>query len=294
MASAATGLDALLQTVTNSTLRNPVEPYLGSAWNYMTDNYPRFTIAVWFSVVLHELVYFGLCAPGFVAQFLPFMQKYKVQQDKPETFGQQWKCFKKLMFNHFCIQLPLMSMTYYYLEMMGIPYEYDKMPAWYMLCFQMVCCLVIEDTWHYWVHQLLHHRSIYKYVHKVHHHFQAPFGMVAEYAHPIETIVLGTGFFIGVFFMCNHLIMIWLWMTVRLLETIEVHSGYDFPYLNPLHLLPGYAGTKFHDFHHMNFNGNYASTFLWWDWLLGTDRQYKDYLKSSEDRRSKTTSKKTN
>ncbi|CAI8025336.1 Methylsterol monooxygenase 1 [Geodia barretti] len=130
MASVATGLDALLQTVANSTLRNPVEPYLGSAWNYMTDNYPRFTIAVWFSVVLHELVYFGLCAPGFVAQFLPFMQKYKVQQDKPETFGQQWKCFKKLMFNHFCIQLPLMSMTYYYLEMMGIPYEYDKMPAW--------------------------------------------------------------------------------------------------------------------------------------------------------------------
>ena len=52
----------------------------------------------------------------------------------------------------------------------------------------MVGCLILEDTWHYWVHQLLHHRSIYKYVHKVHHHFQAPFGMVAEYAHPIETV----------------------------------------------------------------------------------------------------------
>jgi hypothetical protein len=56
MASAATaGLDALLQTVANSTLRNPAEPYLAYAWNYMTDNYPRFTIAVWFSVVLHEV-----------------------------------------------------------------------------------------------------------------------------------------------------------------------------------------------------------------------------------------------
>ena len=64
----------------------------------MTDNYTRFTIAMWFSLVLHEvgfflsprflmlrklflqLVYFGLCAPGFLAQFLPFMQRYKVQQ----------------------------------------------------------------------------------------------------------------------------------------------------------------------------------------------------------------------
>ena len=52
----------------------------------------------------------------------------------------------------------------------------------------MVACLVVEDTWHYWMHRLLHHHSIYKYVHKVHHHFQAPFGMVAEYAHPVETV----------------------------------------------------------------------------------------------------------
>ena len=36
--------------------------------------------------------------------------------------------------------------------------------------------------------------------------------------------------------------MMWLWMTVRLLETVEVHSGYDFPYLNPLYIIPGYAG----------------------------------------------------
>lgn len=42
--------------------------------------------------------------------------------------------------------------------------------------------------------------------------------------------------------MCDHIILTWAWMFVRLLETIEVHSGYDFPYLNPLHLIPGYAG----------------------------------------------------
>lgn len=52
------GLDALLQTVTNSSLQNPVEPYFASAWNYMTDNYTRFTIAMWFSLVLHEVGFF--------------------------------------------------------------------------------------------------------------------------------------------------------------------------------------------------------------------------------------------
>ena len=113
-------------------------------------------------------------------------------------------------------------MSYFYLELMGVAYEYDKIPPWlafsttlmlvfkvtlttrteivnnlynknislsrYVLLFQMLCCLVLEDTWQYFAHRLLHHRSLYKHVHKMHHHFQAPFGMVAEYAHPIETV----------------------------------------------------------------------------------------------------------
>lgn len=58
----------------------------------------------------------------------------------------------------------------------------------YVILAQLFGCLAIEDTWHFFVHQLLHHRRLYKYIHKVHHHFQAPFGMVAEYAHWIETL----------------------------------------------------------------------------------------------------------
>lgn len=57
--------------------------------------------------------------------------------------------------------------------------------------------------------------------------------------------VLGTGFFIGVLAFCNHLVFLWVWMSVRLIETIDVHSGYDLP-LNPLHLIPGYAGRFVH------------------------------------------------
>lgn len=58
-------------------------------------------------------------------------------------------------------------------------------------------------------------------------------------------------------------------------------SGYDIP-LNPLHLIPFYAGARFHDFHHMNFVGNYASTFTWWDKLLNTDNQYNKYMQKKE------------
>ena len=41
---------------------------------------------------------------------------------------------------------------------------------------------------------------------------------------------------------------------------------------------PHLAGSKAHDFHHYNFNGNYSSTFTWWDKLFGTDSQYKEFM----------------
>lgn len=58
----------------------------------------------------------------------------------------------------------------------------------YVLLAQVLVCSVIEDTWHYWMHRALHDKRIYKYIHKVHHYYQAPFGMTAEYAHPAETL----------------------------------------------------------------------------------------------------------
>ena len=55
MANSGSVLLATLQRSTEFT--NPLEPYLASAWNYMTDTYEPFTIAMWFSVILHEVLY---------------------------------------------------------------------------------------------------------------------------------------------------------------------------------------------------------------------------------------------
>jgi methylsterol monooxygenase len=250
--------------------------YFEQAWTSMTDNYTEFQIATWGSLLIHEIVYFAICLPTFLCQFIPYMRRYKIQENRPETWETQWKCFKMLMFNHFCVQLPMILGTYTFTKMFGIPYEYAAMPAWYILAAQCFGCAVIEDTWHYFVHRAMHHKSVYKYVHKVHHHFNAPFGMTAEYAHPVETVVLGTGFFLGIIAFCNHVVLLWAWVVVRLIETCDVHSGYHF-WFNPLHLIPFYGGSFFHDYHHMKTLGNYSSTFTWWDRLFGTDEGFRQH-----------------
>ncbi|KAH9275125.1 hypothetical protein BASA83_002349 [Batrachochytrium salamandrivorans] len=64
-----------------------------------------------------------------------------------------------------------------------------------------------------------------------------------------------------------------VWLAVRLIQVVDSHSGYDFPWALR-HIFPFWAGSDFHDYHHMAFVGNYSSSFRWWDWMFGTDRAY--------------------
>ncbi|KAI6658532.1 Methylsterol monooxygenase 1 [Oopsacas minuta] len=254
--------------------------YFEQSWRFMIDNYSKFAIATWGSLLAHELAYFIISFPAFIFQFIPAMQKLKIQQDKPETWANQWKCLKLIIFSHLFIQLPMISTVFTYTEITGTPYDYESIPPWYKLLFKSLLCLLIEDCWHYFFHRILHHGSFYKYIHKVHHNFQAPFGLAAEYAHPIETIILGGGFFIGIVIFCDHLIFMWLWMCLRVIEAVDAHTGYN--HWQPLHLLPYYGGAHFHDFHHKIFVGNFSSTFTYWDKLFGTDHQYRKFCEESK------------
>jgi len=241
----------------------------------MCDNYTEFQIATYGSLIVQITFYFGTAIPGFLFQFMDFMKNYKVQKNKQHTLAEQWECLRRVAVAKSCIYLPLIMALFYAVKYLGlsVPYTYETMPAWYSILPRMLFCLICEDTWHFWAHRMLHHPKLY-WIHKLHHQFNVPFGLAAEYAHPLETIILGVGFFIPLPFVCNHLFIFWAWLAVRMLQTIEVHSGFYFPYFNPLYLLPGYGGVRFHDFHHSYFNANFASTFMWWDWLCGTSQPF--------------------
>lgn len=59
---------------------NPLQEPFKNAWGYMLDNYTKFQIATWGSLIVHEAIYFLFSLPGFLFQFIPYMRKYKIQK----------------------------------------------------------------------------------------------------------------------------------------------------------------------------------------------------------------------
>ncbi|KAJ1974416.1 C-4 sterol methyl oxidase [Dimargaris verticillata] len=246
-------------------------------WSAMFEGRDEWLVITVFSLVVHEVVYFGRFLPFWLCDHIPALRKYKIQ-DKDTTPAQLWKCFKGLMFSHTFIQLPLMMLFHPTGKMFGMKITEVPFPGWQEMAVQVGLFMVFEDAFHYWFHRALHYGPLYRYIHKQHHEFSTPFGLTAEYAHPIEILILGTGTIGGplLWVMATgdmHIFTVLTWIVLRLLQTVDSHSGYDFPW-SLRHFLPIWAGAEHHDYHHMAFVNNFSTSFRWWDYLCGTDTKF--------------------
>lgn len=261
---------AVLATTSCIALLGSPTPFVERAWRVMTANFSLLQISVFGSAVLHVALTLVLNIGPIVVQNTPHLQRYKIQKDKKPASMHDWtEVFLHIGASQLFVQLPLITGQYFFMEYFQIPFDWDSIPSVWSVAWRMALSLVVDDTWVYFGHRALHHKRIYKYIHKVHHTYQSPFAPDAEYEHPAETVILGVGFFTACMLFTNHLAVLWAWLYVRLLVTYDSHSGYDLP-LNIFHLLPAYNGAREHDWHHQFFTGNYAPTFVWWDQLFGT------------------------
>jgi methylsterol monooxygenase len=248
------------------------------------------------SFVMHEVVYFGRSLPWIIIDQIPYFKKYKIQevshtyreaqgrrtqaltplpsQQKMPTAREQWECAKLVLISHFTVELPQIwffhPMAQYCGLETGVPF-----PSLLTMAYQIAIFFVLEDAWHYWVHRAMHWGPLYKNIHKIHHQYSAPFGLAAEYASPIEVMVLGLGTVGTPILWCAitkdlHILTMYVWIALRVFQAIDSHSGYEFPW-SLHHFLPVWAGAHHHDVHHEKFIGNYSSSFTWWDWALDTE-----------------------
>jgi sterol desaturase/sphingolipid hydroxylase (fatty acid hydroxylase superfamily) len=244
---------------------------------------------------MHQIVFISInLAMTFIyLAKIPFFEQFKVNDkgwpwtlgDKPrgDFINQIKKTLKVLAVNHIVLAPILYILGY------GSAHKYMKsaigeIPPWYYIPIQLLGCMMIEDTMFYWVHRALHHPLLYGRCHKIHHEYKTTIGIASEYAHPIEYVIADAiPFTTGPLLLGLHYYVFWMWMVLRVGETVDGHCGYDFPW-SPYRLLPFSGSADVHDFHHSHNMGNFATFFTYWDDIMGTSAEYHKYLKKRADR----------
>ncbi|CDF40295.1 C-4 methyl sterol oxidase [Chondrus crispus] len=224
--------------------------------------------------ILHEVFYWGTYLPFLVLDLMPSFTRYKLQPSKPATRSAIAHCASRVLLNHVLLVLPIILLSHPLFSWLGCETSPSALPSLPTLLLQLAFFFLVEDWAFYWGHRALHSPFLYTHVHAVHHVHAAPFGIAAEYAHPFEVLFLGFATLLGPLLISPHLATIYVYLAARSVQTVECHSGYDLPY-SPRKWIPGYGGAEFHDHHHRVHSGNYSSTFIWADWLYGTDGAYR-------------------
>jgi len=258
----------------NSTVSLNIFEKLWAAWYAYMGNDVLATGIM--SMTVHELIYFGRALPWIIADAMPALfRRYKIQQEKIPSSWEQWQCALYVLLSHFTVEILQIWFFHPICTSFGLSYSVP-FPPLYKIAYQIAIFFVLEDTWHYWSHRLMHESSfLYRTVHKIHHQYSAPFGLAAEYASPIEVMMLGLGTVGSPILYCAvtkdlHILTVYLWIMCRLFQAIDAHSGYEFPW-SLHHFVPFWAGAEHHDVHHEKFVGNYSSSFRWWDYWMCTE-----------------------
>lgn len=205
---------------------------------------------------------------GFLSQFK--MSRKKAEEPNASLYKQ---LITQALVNHF-VTSPLIGwLLYPVVVWFGTPAATSALPVPSQLFILFCAAHSFNDVGFYWSHRLFHASFLYKTFHKQHHAFRGSVGAAAEFANPVEVVLANqiptVGLLLGI---GAHPLVQAVWLVLRLLQTYEVHSGYDFTdtWASRTGVLNG--GCSFHDHHHTANMGNFGAEHF--DWLFGTMDHY--------------------
>lgn len=147
------------------------------------------------------------------------------------------------------------------------------------LVFSFVLTLFFHDFYFYWTHRFMHHKKVFKYVHRVHHESTNPSPWAAYSFHPWEALIQAMVLPIMVFLFPLHPLIIFLFLTYMIIRNVIGHLGFEiFPKGFTKNKWLGWTtAVTHHNIHHERFNSNYGLYFSWWDrWMKTEDKRYHE------------------
>ena len=143
----------------------------------------------------------------------------------------------------------------------------------------VVFCLIIHDTYFYWMHRLLHHKKLFKLTHVVHHQSTNPSPWTAYSFHLLEAVTEGAVLLVLVFVLPLHPLSVVLFTVSSFVINVYGHLGYEVApkWFRRTWLFEVFNTSVHHNLHHSKFKGNYGLYFRVWDRIM--DTEHPDYVK---------------
>jgi len=178
----------------------------------------------------------------------PFFEQFKIQaepwpwqKDPAEWNTVLKKSLAMVAFNNI-FTLPFMIFLNIYFNNYEVmmSFEIEKLPDAKTLFTNIVFMMLLEDLGLHCAHKFFHIKWIYPYFHKMHHNYHTPVSVCGEYLHPIDFAVgsvIPAGIGAMILGKRLHFFTFLVYGIVRVGETGDAHSGYEFPW-SPWRILP--------------------------------------------------------
>jgi lathosterol oxidase len=233
-------------------------------------------IDVWPNIYLFDLLRYLIPASLFFLIFWVIakngLMHLFIQRTMPKS-KQLWKEFAYSMST--VVIFSLVGFGIYSAEHAGLTRIYHDISDYGItyLIVSLIVAIVFHDFYFYWTHRLMHHKKIFKYVHRVHHESTNPSPWAAYSFHPWEALIQAMVMPILVFSLPLHPLTAFSFLAYMIIRNVVGHLGFE--------ILPkGFTKNKWlnwntaithHNMHHEHFHNNYGLYFTWWDKLMKTE-----------------------
>ena len=149
-----------------------------------------------------------------------------------------------------------------------------SLSGWGYVVLSAFAYLLVQDTWFYWTHRLMHHKKLYQLTHAGHHKSVQPTPWASFSFDPLEAASSAWLLPFMALFVPLHVGVALALLMIMTVNSVFNHAGWE---VYPDKWVKGWFGKIFitaahHNLHHTAFKGNYGLYFRFWDYLARTDR----------------------
>lgn len=237
-------------------------------WEFFLTGFQKISSRYFIVALIGFLIFYVIFRRTFF--YRKIQQKFPANSDYIRELG--FSLITMFIFSSIIVILNSPSIIIYTTRYQSIN-EY----GWFYYFSVFPILFIMHDLYFYIMHRIMHHPSLFKYIHLVHHKSTNPSPWAAYAFHPLEAIIEQGIVIIFYFTLPIHISHLAIFFLFSIIYNVYGHLGYE---LYPKGFNKSWFGKWIntsinHNQHHQFFKGNYGLYTLIWDRLFGTIR--KDY-----------------